>query len=132
MNLLRKKIKLFNNLGIINDWKEEDESNVDFHKLFNEKLHKEPYNLRYSIDKNRKDLFMIHLQEKLYDNPYEMDNYQRNLIGSECNGIILNTNFEIISYGIDAPIVLINPSQDYLLSLDNAVINYSCFLQSFF
>ena len=63
-----------------------------FRDLFRDRLHKDPYQLRYSLDKKRPDLFMIHPTE---------GSDKSNEIVAECNGIILNMNtYDVISYGM--------------------------------
>ena len=61
--------------------------------LFKGLLHHAPYHLRYSLDKNRKHLIMIHTTP-LSD--------LNNKVVQECNGIILdNRDYSVVSYGLD-------------------------------
>ena len=80
---------------LIKSWKTEQENNkqeFSFRTLFSNVLHKEPYHLRYSLDKKRPKLFMIH--------PTELSQNDNKVV-QECNGIILDgETFEIVSYGM--------------------------------
>lgn len=63
----------------------------NFRTLFTEKLHKAPFHLKYSTDKNRPDLFLIH--------PTEKSDPENELV-RECNGIIVeDSTRRIVCYG---------------------------------
>lgn len=77
---------------LIKQWKETSEENADFRDLFRQCLHKSPYNLKYSVDSKRPELFMCYATDM---------SDKTNPVVKECNGIILHKDtFEIISYGM--------------------------------
>lgn len=78
---------------LISDWKStKNEESPSYKDLFKEKLHNHPYYLKYSLDKYRPNLFMIH--------PTEGSDLADPVV-LESNGIILDTTtFEIIAYGM--------------------------------
>lgn len=80
-------------LKLVNQWRNERKpEDCDFRDLFKEHLHKEPYFLRYSLDKNRPDLLMVYMTD--YSD-------RNNEIVQECNGIILDKkDFSLVAYGM--------------------------------
>lgn len=87
---------------------------TDFRDLFNNRIItglNTNFHLKYSLDKNRPDLFLIH--------PTDISN-QRNELVRECNGIILDKNtFDVVSYGTKGLQKL--DSKDELLKPENIV-----------
>lgn len=64
----------------------------DFRDFFKEHLHKEPYFLRYALDKQRENLFMIYMTD---------DSDRENELVQECNGVILDRNdYSLVAYGM--------------------------------
>jgi len=80
-------------LKLISEWKNGRKSeDCDFRDLFKEHLHKEPYFLRYSLDKQRPNLFMIYITD--------MSDRNNELV-QECNGIILDrSDYSVVAFGM--------------------------------
>lgn len=96
--------------NLINNWKLESEFPT-FNNLFSEILHKEPLYLRYTQDRVRPDLFLIHQTEK-------SDQY--NEIVRECNGIILRkSDLSIVSYGPSGFIKVETTPQEFIDNPDD-------------
>jgi hypothetical protein len=79
--------------NLVQTWKG-SQSNLQessFRDLFKDVLHKEPYCLRYSLDKKRDDLFMIYPTEQ---------SHQQDPVVLQCNGIIFSKKtWNIVAYG---------------------------------
>jgi hypothetical protein len=107
-----------NLLNLINNWTlehEESEINagLNFKKLFINVLHKQPYHLKYTLDKTRPDLFLIHTTP-LSD--------QNDPVVQECNGIIMNkSRLEIVSWGLEK---LIEKEPEFLSTLNGYPENF--------
>src|SRR4051812_24061037 len=80
-----------NLLQFIADWQERNPG-AEYQELFRSHLHQHPYYLRYALDRQRKDLFMV----------YQTDRSDKNdAIVKECNGIILDKgDYHIVAYGM--------------------------------
>lgn len=77
---------------LVKQWKENAEENANFRDLFRQCLHKSPYNLKYSIDGKRPELFMCYATDM---------SDKTNAVVKECNGVILHKDtYDIISYGM--------------------------------
>lgn len=92
------------------------EEEVDtYANLFKNVLHKSPYHLKYSLDKNRPDLFMI------YPTPLSDPT---DPVVRECNGIILKKDdYSIVAYGLNNLNELTNIDQVYDLTKDSDLTN---------
>ncbi len=80
---------------LITDWKTNNPTKTgdnSFRQLFHDLLHQAPYFLRYSLDSERPDLFLIH--------PTTMSDLENEVV-KECNGTILSKNtFQVVAYGM--------------------------------
>lgn len=99
-------------LKLIDTWKNgRDNKDCDFRDLFKEHLHKDPYFLRYSLDKSRPDLFMIYITD--YSD-------REDHIVQECNGIIIDSNdYSIVAYGMNRMIDATDAYHNGTFKLDN-------------
>ncbi|RKO93304.1 hypothetical protein BDK51DRAFT_27878 [Blyttiomyces helicus] len=88
-NLISTWIKNGNPSIVVGDVNKEK----TFRELFNQVLHRSPFYLRYSLDRKRPDLFLIH--------PTELSDMSDPVV-LECNGIILRKKtHEIVARGMD-------------------------------
>jgi hypothetical protein len=90
-------------LKVISDWRNgRSAKECDFRDLFKQHLHKPPYYLRYSLDKQRPDLFMIYITD--------YSNRDEDLV-QECNGIIVDSrDYSIVAYGMNR---MLDKTKDY-------------------
>lgn len=92
-----------NLLKVISDWKNgRPAEECDFRDLFKQHLHKPPYFLRYSLDKQRPNLVMIYMTD--YSD-------REDALVQECNGIIIDSNdYSIVAYGMNR---MLDRTRDY-------------------